>query len=118
MGWSDCGKDSRGRRIGYAYGAICDEPGCRKRIDRGLAYACGGMHGEDPGCEGYFCEAHLTTIVLATDKSCIGVCGQCAEHYAREGLSIEECKECDWAPSNQFDGMLVCTRCGDMSCDD
>ncbi len=60
MGWAHCGKDSAGRPIGYAYRATCDEPGCHARIDRGLAYACGGMHGTgEHYCEGYYCEEHL-----------------------------------------------------------
>lgn len=33
--------------IGYAWEATCDHPGCEKQIDRGLAYACGGMHGNE-----------------------------------------------------------------------
>lgn len=61
MGWANCGTDSNGRPIGHVHAATCDEPGCEARIDRGLAYACGGMHGEDvDSCEGYFCDAHLT----------------------------------------------------------
>lgn len=60
MGWANCGTDSRGRPRGYAHAATCDEPGCSKAIDRGLAYACGGMHGADElSCEDYFCGAHL-----------------------------------------------------------
>lgn len=63
MGWSDCGTDSKGRPIGYAHRAICDHPGCKKKIDRGLAYACGGMHGENEGdCEDYFCDEHLFSV--------------------------------------------------------
>lgn len=73
MGWANCGEDSKGRPIGYSHLAICDHPGCSAQIDRGLAYACGGMHGTDilggdgridwsgdfGSCEGYFCERHL-----------------------------------------------------------
>jgi len=64
MGWSDCGTDSNGRPIGYGHPATCDEPGCDAKIDRGLSYACGGMHGgqdtqDDWCCEGYFCPKHL-----------------------------------------------------------
>jgi hypothetical protein len=64
VSWADCGKDSRGRRIGYGFDATCDhrEKGkkCRAKIDRGLGYACGGMHGADEfSCEGYFCGEHL-----------------------------------------------------------
>lgn len=61
MGWSNCGLDSNGRPIGYVFAATCDFEGCEAKIDRGLGYACGGMHGEDdpPGsCEGYFCGKH------------------------------------------------------------
>lgn len=72
MGWGNCGADSKGRPIGYCHAARCDYPGCRTRIDRGLAYACGGMHGTSTlggdgsidwdanheSCEGYFCEKH------------------------------------------------------------
>jgi hypothetical protein len=47
MGWANCGEDSRGRPIGYAWEATCDRPGCNAKIDRGLAYACGGMHGNE-----------------------------------------------------------------------
>lgn len=44
MGWADCGVDSNGRSIGYAFDAICDHPECSEQIDLGLSYACGGMH--------------------------------------------------------------------------
>lgn len=61
MGWGNCGTDSKGRPIGYVFEATCDYPGCEEEIDRGLSYACGGMHGEDEnGCEGYFCGKHLS----------------------------------------------------------
>ncbi len=48
MGWANCGEDSQGRPIGYAHEGICDHPGCEARIDRGLEFACGGMHGDTP----------------------------------------------------------------------
>ena len=60
MGWADCGFDSKGRPIGYAHQATCDHEGCEEKIDRGLAYACGGEHmGGDSYCEDYFCSEHL-----------------------------------------------------------
>ncbi len=60
MGWGDCGTDSNGRNIGYVFEALCDHNGCNEKIDRGLAYACGNMHGETEfGCEKYFCDEHL-----------------------------------------------------------
>jgi len=66
MGWADCGMDSKGRPIGYAHEAKCDEDGCDEQIDRGLSYACGGEHGETKfGCEKYFCGAHLFSYHMA-----------------------------------------------------
>lgn len=49
-----------GREVGYAVPAVCDEPGCEARINHGLSYLCGEMHGQDDdACGGYFCEGHL-----------------------------------------------------------
>lgn len=75
MGWAHCGLDNKGREIGYAIPATCDEPGCAAEIDRGLAYACGGMHGQggirgDEGCEGYFCVEHLVLCDQTDDFLC------------------------------------------------
>lgn len=78
MGWGNCGQDSRGRPIGYCHRGRCDHLGCESRIDRGLAYACGGMHGTSTlggegridwdashsSCEGYFCEVHRRSACL------------------------------------------------------
>jgi len=45
---------------GYSVEAICEEGGCKAKIDRGLAYLCGkDPRGDDHGCGGYFCEQHL-----------------------------------------------------------
>lgn len=60
MSWDNCGTDSKGREIGYCIDAICDHPDCNKEINRGVAYACRGMHGESEfDCEKYFCDEHL-----------------------------------------------------------
>jgi hypothetical protein len=68
MSWADCGTDSRGRRIGYAYLARCDQPDCHRRIDRGLTFVCGRMHGgEIFGCGGYFCYEHLLLCICRKD---------------------------------------------------
>lgn len=98
MGWANCGADSKGRPIGYAHAATCDGPGCAAVIDRGLSYACGGMHGEDPNgaCEGYFCPKHLTAVRLdengveTADKRVgfVEICGVCAA-AARQRASCE-----------------------------
>ena len=61
MGWS-IGYDSTWKRdIGYGVPAICDQPGCRKKIDRGLSYVCGGVpYGGEEGCGLFFCAKHLS----------------------------------------------------------
>jgi hypothetical protein len=80
MGWGNCGNDSKGRPIGYLIEATCDHPGCKKKIDRGLSYACGDMHGEDEiSCEGYFCQQHLHTVDDPRDNRSIGVCKECRD---------------------------------------
>jgi hypothetical protein len=88
MGWGNCGTDSRGRGIGYYFPARCDEKGCHRRIDRGLDYACGGMHGEDEvSCEGYFCEEHRQHEVLQPSGRgrTVRVCRSCAAALRKEG---------------------------------
>ncbi len=89
MGWSDCGTDSKGRHIGYAYEAICDHEGCDKQIHRGLSYACGDMHGDDElSCEKYFCEEHRMNFVDLYGRE-VRVCDKCKELLLESG----ECKE-------------------------
>lgn len=95
MGWSYCGDDSKGRPIGYSIDAHCDYPGCYAPIHRGLAYACGGMHGDGtspesdyPSCEGYFCERHMRTP-YAPDGNDIpncpaSYCLDCADEIEQE----------------------------------
>lgn len=84
MGWANCGEDSRGRPIGYAHAATCDHPECDTKIDRGLDYACGGMHGEtEYGCEGYFCYKHLV-YREPIGSEVVTVCNECAEQIQEE----------------------------------
>lgn len=61
MGWAHCGTDDDGREIGYGVEAECDFPGCPEKIDRGLGYVCGPMHGSgnEWGCGRYYCGKHL-----------------------------------------------------------
>jgi len=45
---------------GYGVEAVCEETGCKAKIDRGLGYLCGkDPGGDEHGCGGYFCEQHL-----------------------------------------------------------
>lgn len=59
MGWG-IGFDSNWQRdIGYGVPCRCDQPGCNKRIHRGLAYVCGGQpFGGEDGCGLFFCGDH------------------------------------------------------------
>lgn len=83
MGWAYCGKDSRGREIGYAIEAVCDHPGCNAKIDRGLSYACGGWHGEyDYFCEKYFCQEHLYYSDHPEAEK--PVCKECYDYLEKE----------------------------------
>lgn len=89
MGWANCGHDKKGRPIGYAHAATCDHPGCKAKIDRGLAYACGGMHGDGASfeCEGYFCLEHLLSVT--SDEMHMGQ--QC---YACNARMLEWMRKC------------------------
>lgn len=100
MGWANCGQDSKGRNIGYAHSATCDHPGCKKRIDRGLSYACGGMHGTGEGfqCEGYFCGAHLECVTheaLLIGQQCFKCNAEMLSHMKAhpEDFSAEELED-------------------------
>lgn len=79
MGWSH-GYNAEGREVGYAVEAVCDEDGCDVKIDRGLYYCCGDMHGGgEYGCGRYFCGGHL--FFAAPEGT---VCGECAKNYCPE----------------------------------
>jgi len=93
MGWGNCGTDSKGRGIGYMVPAKCDHPGCEADIDRGLSYACGGMHGQDEvSCELYFCEKHLQYTVDSDDHM-HNVCAECAALLKSEGEWVDDDEE-------------------------
>lgn len=85
MGWADCGTDSKGRPIGYGHEAVCDHEGCKAEIDRGLAHACGGMHGPGNfydsgfGCEQYFCGKHLLSAEI--NGHAVQLCPACQEEW-------------------------------------
>lgn len=70
MGWA-IGFDSNWNRdIGYGVPAECDHPDCHAKIDRGLAYVCGGQpYGEPHGCGLYFCAEHLFYKAVSVPKA-------------------------------------------------
>jgi hypothetical protein len=96
MGWSNCGTDSKGRPIGYAHEAVCDYDGCNNVIDRGLSYACGGMHGHNGvDCDGYYCPQHLRTFVEHDGHECT-VCDTCLAHMQADKDWVEDREEGVW----------------------
>jgi hypothetical protein len=81
MGWSIGYDDDWGRYIGYGVVAYCDHPKCKKVIDRGLAYVCGGEpYGGTHGCGLFFCEGELFYVVRG--KRAVQLCERCAEKKA------------------------------------
>lgn len=87
MGWADCGEDDLGRPIGYAFEATCDHPGCDAKIDRGLFYVCGGMHGGDGlGCGRYFCSKHRPAWIPDGAARVVNVCADCERIWREENM--------------------------------
>lgn len=85
MGWS-YGVNSRGREVGYSVDATCDQDGCEAKIDRGLAYVCGGMHdGGEDGCGDYFCSTHLFLTGWEDGSTYPGsyLCASCCDEWER-----------------------------------
>lgn len=87
------GQNNNGREIGYGVTATCDLEGCEEKIDRGMAYCCGGGEGiqnagmeDEPYCGGFFCAKHLNYGVHGFDEA---VCPDCLEQL--------QCQDCDGA---------------------
>lgn len=87
MGYAEYGL-ADGRKAGYAVEATCDEQDCTVRIDRGLGYLCGQMPGGDEwGCGGYFCSAHLFFVGIEDAPQ---MCGHCADLAIARNANTEE----------------------------
>lgn len=83
MGWAYSEID--GRPVGYSVQATCDQAGCATKIDRGLAYACGGEHGSTPwSCGGYFCAEHRQGWSYDERGRSVNVCNQCDAPHDEE----------------------------------
>lgn len=71
MSWAVGFDEHWQRDIGYGVPAFCDHPGCSERIDRGLAYVCGGEpYGGEHGCGLYFCPNHLAYYTRNRSQAC------------------------------------------------
>jgi hypothetical protein len=85
MGWShgtDGNRPEGDRDIGYGVDAVCDHKECDVKIDRGLAFVCGGdPYGGDHGCGGFFCHEvpHLEYYVNKDDDMSSQLCPECGK---------------------------------------
>ncbi|MFE4420417.1 hypothetical protein [Streptomyces sp. NPDC056817] len=60
---------------GYGVETVCEEKGCKEKIDRGLDYLCGQTPGGDEyGCGGYYCGKHLHFSAGGGGSLCDGCC--------------------------------------------
>jgi len=81
MSWA-IGYDDRWQRdIGYGVPAYCDHPRCKKEIDRGLSYVCGGVKGGEYGCGLYFCGEHQHTHKFRGSDRYEQYCKACIASY-------------------------------------
>ena len=98
MGYSIYYDSERKRDLGYGVPAVCDHPDCNEKIDRGLAYVCGGEpRYNDEGCALYFCGKHLRfyhRIDEEAEEEIMShqLCERCGAAYENEDLAIETFK--------------------------
>jgi len=88
MGWS-IGFDAKwDRDIGYGVPCTCDQPGCDKKIDRGLSYVCGAdAYGGDKGCGLFFCDTHLYLGFGSDPQMCKRCCADAAPYEPKPDIA-------------------------------
>ena len=91
MGWSlglDTNRTEGDRDIGYGVSSECDGSGCNKKIDRGLAYVCGGdPYGGEHGCGRFFCYEHLDYYFDSSDNMSPQLCSECGILWENRGAT-------------------------------
>jgi hypothetical protein len=90
MGYAHYEITRNGEKIeaGYSVETVCEETGCKEKIDRGLAYLCGETPGGDEhGCGGYFCGQHLLGSPVPEAS---GLCQSCSDRWDAEDPDPEE----------------------------
>lgn len=75
---------------GYGVPTYCEFPSCRKVIDRGISYACGGEPFSEHGCDRYFCSKHLKHTYFNPEEED----GICKHEEDCECESAEVCIRC------------------------
>ncbi len=79
-----------GRWGGYGVPAHCEYPTCRRVIDRGMAYACGGEPFSEVGCDRYFCGKHREYNSFDEE----GQPTQCVHEEECDCRTVEVCERC------------------------
>ena len=74
---------------GYGVPAICEHPDCKKEIDRGVSFACGGEPFSEHGCDRYFCEKHFDWVYFKEDGS------RCRHRKDCECEMAQLCERCE-----------------------
>jgi hypothetical protein len=78
MGWGLGYDRNWDRDVGYGVPAVCDQPGCDEKIDRGLSYVCGSdPYGGEYGCGLFFCGKHLLMRTPRGEDRCYQNCKRC-----------------------------------------
>ena len=94
MGWSIGFDENNKRDIGYGVPAICDHPGCKEGINRGLSYVCGGAaYGGDKGCGLFFCGDHRLFSEYDEDPE---LCSRCCDDEPPFDPSPDTYEWCQW----------------------
>lgn len=85
--------DPSGREAGYGVAATCDYPGCKTKIDRGLAYRCGLHTNDEIGCGKFFCVEHRVGLELCVDcAKLVPACEECGDDVTDGQKLCEGCR--------------------------
>lgn len=85
------------RPIGCAVDGICDHPGCKKAISRGVGNLCCQDLNHTASCNGYFCEDHLIQYVFKDELA-----GMSPEELCAIGATVDQ------VVHDEYDGIFKC----------
>ena len=86
------------RHGGYGVPSICDHPDCNEKIDRGMAYCCGGEPFSDAGCGQYFCTDHLG---YSTGDDAVQQCERCLSGVEPFPMKPDTQEWIDWQMTDE-----------------
>lgn len=79
---------------GYGVPCYCEYPSCKKKIDRGMSYACGGEPFSEFGCDRYFCGDHKS-LVFFKQNGDEGLCDHDDKEEECNCAMVEVCEMCE-----------------------